>query len=141
MPPTLNSRKIDSENSMNKQTITIAFALTLLILACQDNPERHLTLGNWYYQKGLVDDAILEYREVIRLFPSDAGELTREELNTVMKAHYNLSIAYSKKGWYEYALIEAEKTFSMWPTKENYEMVELLKKRRNLEQLDIDTGS
>lgn len=113
--------------------------VTLLVTGCEDDPERHLKLGNWYYEKGLIDDAILEYREVIRLFPSNPSDLTREELNTVMKAHYNLAITYSKKGWYEYALKEAEKTFEMWPTKENHEMVELLKKRRSLERLSIDT--
>ncbi len=126
---------------MVKLTTPLVLTLVLLFIACEDNPERHLSLGNWYYQKGLVDDAILEYREVIRLFPSDSGELTREELNTVMKAHYNLSIAYSKKGWYDYALAEAQETFSMWPSKENYEMVELLKKRLNLERLNINTES
>lgn len=126
---------------MHKRFILVLLGLCLLVVACRDNPERHLNLGNWYYKKGLVDDAILEYREVIRLYPSNPGEMTREELNTVMKAHYNLAIAYSKKGWYEYALQEAEKTFGMWPTKENHEMVELLKKRRNLERLNIDTGS
>ncbi|MFQ6673352.1 MAG: tetratricopeptide repeat protein [Fidelibacterota bacterium] len=126
---------------MQNRIILPLVLLTLLAVACEDNPDRHLKLGNWYYERGLVDDAILEYREVIRLYPSNPGELTREELNSVMKAHYNLSIAYSKKGWYEFALKEAEKTFDMWPTKENYEMVELLKKRRSLERLDIESGS
>lgn len=126
---------------MRRQTIVLVFLITLLSLSCTDSPKRHLELGNWYYQKGLVDDAILEYREVIRLYPSDPAELTREELNTVMKAHYNLAITYSKKGWYEYALNEAERTFEMWPTKENYEIVELLKKRHSLERLEIETGS
>ena len=126
---------------MQKRAIPFFLLLTFLTVACEDNPERHLKLGNWYYQKGLVDDAILEYREVVRLTPSDPGVMTREELNTVMKAHYNLAITYSKKGWYEYALREAEKTFDMWPTKEHHEMVELLKKRRSLDRLDIDADS
>lgn len=126
---------------MQKRSLLSFFVVFLVLVSCEDNPERHLQLGNWYYQKGLVDDAILEYREVVRLYPSNPGELTREELNTVMKAHYNLAIAYSKKGWYEFGLKEAEKTFDLWPTKENYEIVELLKKRRDLETLDIETDS
>ena len=121
--------------------ISFLFIVVLLISGCQDNPERHFKLGNWYYQKGLVDDAILEYREVIRLHPSNPSAMTREQLNTVAKAHYNLAVAYSRKGWYDYAMKEAERTFELWPTKENYEMVELIKKRRSLEKLDIDTGS
>lgn len=116
-------------------------ALCLFSFGCRDNPERHFNLGNWYYQKGLVDDAILEYREVIRLYPTETRSMSREDLSVVSKAHYNLAIAYSKKGWYDYALKEAETTFDMWPTKENYEMVELLKKRRGLEKLSIDTGT
>lgn len=126
---------------MRRQTLVTIFLLILFVLSCRDNPNRHLELGNWYYQKGLVDEAILEYREVVRLYPSDPALLSREELNTVMKAHYNLAIAYSKKGWYEYALSEAQRTFEMWPTKENHEMVELLKKRDSLERLEIETGS
>ena len=125
---------------MNRQIRVIAvLALCLFALGCKNNPERHFKLGNWYYQKGLVDDAILEYREVIRLHPLETRTMEREEINLLAKAHYNLAIAYSKKGWYDYALKEAESTFDMWPTKENYEMVELLKKRRSLERLEIET--
>lgn len=126
---------------MKLQILLAISVITLFSTACEEDPNRHLKLGNWYFQKGLVDDAILEYREVIRLFPPETTDLSREELNTVMKAHYNLAIAYSKKGWYEYALKEAETTFDIWPTKDNYEMVELLKKRRGLERLDIETSS
>ena len=96
-------------------------------------------MGNWYYHKGLVDDAILEYREVIRLYPLETRLMEREEIDLVAKAHYNLAIAYSKKGWYDYALKEAETTFEIWPTKENYDMGELLNKRGSLEQLKIET--
>ncbi|MEE9167100.1 MAG: tetratricopeptide repeat protein [Candidatus Neomarinimicrobiota bacterium] len=126
---------------MPRHLILAVILISLFGLSCRENPERHLKLGNWYYQKGLVDDAILEYREAIRLHPSNPGDLTRDELITLMKAHYNLAIAYSKKGWYEYALKEAERTFDMWPSKENHEMVELLKKRRSLERLEIEASS
>ncbi|MFQ6615303.1 MAG: tetratricopeptide repeat protein [Fidelibacterota bacterium] len=126
---------------MRLPTLLSLVTLSLLVFSCQDNPQRHLKLGNWYYQKGLIDDAILEYRESIRLHPTDPNELTREELSVLMKAHYNLAIAYSRKGWYDFALKEAQTSFDMWPTKETYEMVELLKKRRSLERLEIETGS
>ena len=126
---------------MKLQILLAISVFALLSTSCEEDPGRHLKLGNWYFQKGLVDDAILEYREVIRLYPPETTDLSREELNTVMKAHYNLAIAYSKKGWYEYALKEAEATFDIWPTKDNYEMVELLKKRRGLERLEIETSS
>ena len=126
---------------MKLQILLAISVFALLSTSCEEDPGGHLKLGNWYFQKGLVDDAILEYREVVRLYPPETTDLSREELNTVMKAHYNLAIAYSKKGWYEYALKEAETTFDIWPTKDNYEMVELLKKRRGLERLEIETSS
>lgn len=126
---------------MRLSRVLLLITFSFLVFACQDNPERHLKLGNWYYQKGLIDDAILEYREAIRLYPSNPNDLTREELNSLMKAHYNLAIAYSQKGWYDFALKEAQTSFDMWPTKETYEMVELLKKRRSLDRLEIETES
>ena len=124
---------------LKRINIVLLIALCLLSTGCKDDTERHFNLGNWYYQKGLVDDAILEYREVIRLYPLETRLMEREEIDLVAKAHYNLAIAYSKKGWYDYALKEAETTFEIWPTKDNYDMVELLKKRRSLEQLKIET--
>jgi len=126
---------------MKKLTIIYLIFLSLLAMSCKDNPERHLKLGNWYYEKGLVQEAIFEYREVIRLSPAVTGEMSREELNMLSKAHFNLAVAYSKNGWYEHAFKEANQTFDLWPSKENYEIVELLKKRRNLDRLNIETGS
>ena len=47
----------------------------LTIYGCEKDPEQHLELGNWYLQKGLIDDAITEYREVSRLLPPDHSKL------------------------------------------------------------------
>lgn len=127
---------------MNKQVKIFLSTLSFLfILGCNDNPNRHFELGNWYYEKGLIDEAILEYREVIRLYPNEIKLMKREDLELASKAHYNLAIAYSKKGWFDYALKEAETTFNMYPTKENYEMVELLKKRKSLDLIEINSDS
>ena len=41
--------------------------LLLLAAACRDDPQRHLKLGQWYAQKGLIEEAILEFHEVTRL--------------------------------------------------------------------------
>ena len=127
---------------MNKHINIFLSTLTLLfILGCNNNPNRHFELGNWYYEKGLIDEAILEYREVIRLYPNETKLMKREDLELASKAHFNLAIAYSQKGWFEYALKEAETTFNMHPTKENYEMVELLKKRKSLDSIEINSDS
>ena len=47
-------------------TILLIVAAVLLLGGCQHTPDRHFELGNWYYEKGLYDDAILEYRDVVR---------------------------------------------------------------------------
>jgi len=115
--------------------------LVFLLAGCSEKPERHLDLGLWYYQKGLVDDAILEFKEVIRLLPADPRRLTSRELNVVTRAHYNLAVAYAKKQWYELALLEAEKTFELRPTPENYQLQELIRQRKDLESLSPAPGT
>ncbi len=110
--------------------------LFLLLNSCSEKPERHLDLGQWYYQKGLVDDAILEFKEVIRLLPADPRRLSSRELELVASAHYHLAVAYSRKQWFELALLEAGKAFDLRPTQENYELQELVRKRKNLESLN-----
>ena len=49
-----------------KTTSLILLVLTFGSCAKED-PARHLNLGNWYLQRGLLDEAIMEYREVSRL--------------------------------------------------------------------------
>jgi hypothetical protein len=41
---------------------------------------------------------------------------------------------YTKKGWWNYALKEAETCFQMQPTKANYDLVTLIKQRAKLEE-------
>lgn len=104
----------------------------MVVMGCKDDPKRHLELGQWYAQKGLVDEAILEFREVTRTLQKDILSLKREEYETLAKAHYNLALMYSKKDWWNYALKEAETSFELLPTREYYDMVYLLRKRVDL---------
>jgi tetratricopeptide (TPR) repeat protein len=122
----------------NMYKILPAFILIVLLAGCGEEPQRHLDLGLWYYQKGLVDDAVLEFKEVIRLLPADPRRMTSRELDIVAQAHYNLAVAYSKKQWYELALAEAGRAFDLRPTPENYRLQELVRKRKNLEPLRPD---
>ncbi|UCH09056.1 MAG: hypothetical protein JSU61_07345 [Fidelibacterota bacterium] len=121
--------------------IILLLFVILLAVGCGEKPERHLDLGLWYYQKGLVDDAILEFKEVIRLLPADPRRMSGHELDVVTRAHYNLAVAYARKNWYELALIEAGKTFELRPTPENYELQELIRKRKDLESLNSPATS
>ena len=114
-----------------KQLLILSFLI--FIIGCNEDPQRHLKLGQWYAQKGLIEEAILEFKEVTRLFPLEVQTLSREDFATLSKAHYNLSLMYTKKGWWEYALKEAETCFELQPIKEHYDLVSLIKQRSKLE--------
>ena len=121
---------------MKYSNIYKAFILACLLIfisGCKDDPKRHLELGEWYAKKGLVEEAILEFKEVTRLYPSTMNNLDREDFQSLSKAHYNLSLMYTKKGWWDYALEEAELCFKLQPTKKNFELLDLIKQRSKLE--------
>jgi len=124
-------------NIIMKYSFILKTALLICFLTftsgCKDDPKRHLELGEWYAQKGLVEEAILEFKEVTRLFPEKVQSLSREEYQVLSKAHYNLSLMYTKKGWWDYALQEAETCFELQPIKDHYDLVSLIKQRSKLE--------
>ena len=122
------------KNTSTKQLFILIF--TILIIGCNEDPQRHLKLGQWYAQKGLIEEAILEFKEVTRLYPSKIQSLSREDYTVLSKAHYNLSLMYTKKGWWEYALKEAETCFELQPVKDHYDLVTLIKQRSALELSD-----
>ena len=117
-----------------KQLFILIF--TILIIGCNEDPQRHLKLGQWYAQKGLIEEAILEFKEVTRLYPSKIPSLSREDYTVLSKAHYNLSLMYTKTGWWEYAIKEAETCFELQPVKDHYDLVTLIKQRSALELSD-----
>ena len=115
---------------MKQKLYLIPFFITILaFFSCKEDPSRHLNLGNWYLQKGLLDEAIIEYREVSRLYSDNQSKLSRKEFQTLGKAHFKLAIAYTKKGWWDYALTEAKESFDILPTKESHELVELIESK------------
>ncbi len=80
------------------KTLLLTSVTILFLVGCQDKPDRHFELGNWYYEKGLYDDAILEYRDVVRMMSSKLASMPRDQLNTVAKAYDNLAVSYFQKG-------------------------------------------
>ena len=121
---------------MKYSNIFKAFLLVYLLVfisGCKNDPKRHLELGEWYAKKGLVEEAILEFKEVTRLYPASLNNLDREDFQSLSKAHYNLSLMYTKKGWWDYALEEAELCFKLQPTKKHFELLDLIKQRSKLE--------
>ena len=117
------------------KTKNLFFSLILMVFfSCQEDPERHLELGNWYLQKGLIDDAITEFREVSRLLPPDHSKLNRDQFKILGTAHFKLALSYTKKGWWEYALREAENSFDLSPSPDTHELVELIKEKLILQK-------
>ena len=115
------------------KTKNLFFSLIFIVFfSCQEDPERHLELGNWYLQKGLIDDAITEFREVSRLLPPDHSKLNRDQFKILGTAHFKLALSYTKKGWWEYALREAENSFDLSPSPDTHELVELIKEKLTL---------
>ena len=115
-----------------KQLIIILAAL--LVYSCEKDPEQHLELGNWYLQKGLIDEAITEFREVSRLLPPDHSQLNRNQIKVLGTAHFKLALSYTKKGWWEYALREAENSFELSPSPDTHKLVELIKEKLALQK-------
>ena len=111
------------------QTILLS-ALVLVLTGCNKvDPGRHLELGKWYNNKGLYDEAIAEYREVIRLYPPSIQKLSREEYENLITAHYNLALMYTKKGWWDFALDAAESSFQLQPNTDTHELIRLIRKQ------------
>tara|TARA_B100000073_G_C23518741_1_gene486944 strand:+ start:142 stop:519 length:378 start_codon:yes stop_codon:yes gene_type:complete len=109
---------------------SLLLCLTLVFTSCvKDNPARHLELGDWYLQKGLLDEAIMEYREVSRLFGDEQSSLKRDEFQVLGTAHLKLAIAYTKKGWWEYALNEAKRSFNISPNQDCHELITLIEEK------------
>ena len=110
----------------------IMMLVALFCIACEKDPESHLELGNWYLQKGLIDEAITEFREVSRLLHPDHSKLNREQFKVLGTAHFKLALSYTKKGWWEYALKEAKNSFDLSPSPDTHELVELIKEKLDL---------
>ena len=114
-----------------RQSIYSVLVCFLIIFSgcSKQDPTRHLSLGNWYLQRGLLDEAIMEYREVSRLFSGDKSKLKRDEFQLLGKAHLKLAIAYTRKGWWEYALNEAKRSFDITPNKDCHELIALIEEK------------
>ena len=111
------------------QTILLSVLVLVLTGCSRDNPSRHLELGKWYNNKGLYDEAISEYREVIRLYPPSLQKLSREEYDNLTTAHYSLALMYTKKGWWDFALDAAESSFQLQPNTDTHELIRLIREQ------------
>lgn len=109
---------------MRKYSIITLLLIFITIPMWNCNSYRkHFDLGKWYYNKGLLDEAILEFNTVAKTKPD------------FHEAHYFLAIAFTKKGWYDYAIKEAEIAFRLHPCDDYYELIQIIKRKSELERL------
>ena len=107
-------------------------ALIILILfsfGCKNKAELTMERGIQYYEWNMVDKAILEFKQVIHMFPVDSRELNYNQVQILSQAHHNLAVAYAKKEWNEDAHKEAKRAFELVPSSENRQVLDLLKSK------------
>ncbi|MCD6204342.1 MAG: hypothetical protein J7L22_01635 [Candidatus Marinimicrobia bacterium] len=107
---------------MKRMAILYGFLIGFVFLTGCTNKhyKNHYDLGKWYSDKGLVNEAILEFKAATRSDPNQ------------YEAHLQLAIAYTKKGWYEYAIKEAETAFDLHPSDETYKLIQVIRDKRSL---------
>ena len=108
--------------AMKKTAIILGiFGILCLVSHCSESYQSHYDLAKWYADKGLTNEAILEFKAATQVNPKR------------YEGHYNLAIAYTKKGWYEYALKEAELAFDLHPSDETYKLIQVVRDKKILE--------
>ena len=71
--------------------------LMLLSIGCKNNADLTMERGIQYFEWNLVDKAILEFNQVVHMFPTDSRRLDYDQVQLLSQAHHNLAVAYAKK--------------------------------------------
>lgn len=114
--------------------IILILSALLLFTACKSDVELTLERGIQYFEWNILDKAIIEFNQVVRLLSSDFNRLTRYEIEMLSKAHHNLAVSYLKKEWLDAAEQEARKAFKIMPTEENRTALAVIHKERKKQQ-------
>ncbi len=102
-------------NTIRKRTVLMGVIMLFSLLGCTNRAEKLYEQGEYYYKTGLLDEAIIKFKATTQIEPKHTS------------AHHFLALAFMRKEWYDYALVEAEITFDLKPTSEIYELVQLAK--------------
>ena len=103
--------------------------LLLLSIGCKNNADLTMERGIQYFEWNLVDKAILEFNQVVHMFPTDSRRLDYDQVQLLSQAHHNLAVAYAKKEWFTDAEREARSAFELVPSSENRRDLDLIKEK------------
>ncbi|MDB3868677.1 hypothetical protein N9263_01290 [Candidatus Marinimicrobia bacterium] len=107
----------------------LTILLLLFTIGCKNNANLTMERGIQYYEWNLVDKAILEFNQVVHMFPNDSRSLNYEQVQLLSQAHHNLAVAYAKKEWFVDAEREARSAFELVPSTENRRVLDLIKEK------------
>ena len=99
-------------------------------MACQSDIDLSMERGIQYYEWGMIEKALLEFKYVIHILQSKSNQLNYRDVKLLSKAHHNLAVSYAKKKWYIDAEKEAKKAFDLFPTDENRKVLELIQSKK-----------
>jgi hypothetical protein len=109
-----------------------SFCLFLLLFSvgCKSDVELAMERGIQFYEWDRIEEAILEFKYVIHSLGAQSKK-NYGEIKLLSRAHHNLAVSYAKKKWYTDATDEAQKAFELFPTDDNRNIFELIKKKKS----------
>ena len=92
------------ERARHFLAITISIVcIVYLLSACDGNPTFHNSMGNSYYKKGKLDQAIAKYQKALEIDPN------------FVAAHNDLGMVYFKQGNLDQAIAKYQKALQIDP--------------------------
>ena len=110
----------------------ILFSALFIVVACQSDIDLSMERGIQYYEWGMIEKALLEFKYVIHDLQSKSSKLNHREIKLLSRAYHNLAVSYAKKKWYVDAEEEARNAFDLIPTDENRKVLELIQSKKEI---------
>ena len=82
-----------------KKTFMVAGIILLVCLACRNDSELSIERGEYYYNAGQYENAVIEYQNVINEYPTKISCLDSDEIQMLANAHHNISVVYLRRGY------------------------------------------
>ena len=98
----------------------------IIAFGCRNKAELNMERGEYYYDVGEYENALLEYKKVVNLYSDNTTKLDEKTSEMVANAHYNLAVIYFRRGlesedtiekdlFMEKAEEEAKKSYDLSP--------------------------